>query len=228
MSASWVDVSVELKTGMVHWPGDGGFRITQVKHLNRGDCCTLSVLRFGSHTGTHVDAPAHFIRRGRTLDAMPLDATVGVARVIAIRDPTSITRRELARSGLRRGDRVLLKTRNSQTFWKSDRFVDDFVYVSTDAAAFLVERGVRMVGIDYLSVGGLGRKGRQTHEALLGAGIWIVEGLNLARVPAGTVDLICLPLRILNGDGAPARVIVRVRHVRVPQCGQYSRRKAHD
>jgi arylformamidase len=163
----------------------------------------------GAHTGTHMDAPAHFVRGGIGIDKMPVDAAIGSARVIPIRDRTSITADELERHRIRRGERVLFKTHNSAHCWDTDSFFEDFVYLSATAAQYLVERKVRLVGVDYLSVGGFRADGAETHQALLKAGIWIIEGLNLKRVRPGRVQLFCLPLKISGGDGAPARAIVR-------------------
>ena len=210
-ASSWIDVSVPLRTGMAHWPGDPAPRITRAQDLERGDAYTVSLLEMGAHTGTHMDAPAHVIRRGATIDAMPLDAGVGTARIIGIRDVVSVTVRELRPHRIRRGERILFKTRNSLRSRSTDRFQKDFVYISAEAARYLAERKVRLVGVDYLSVGGFKKDGVATHQALLGAGIWIVEGLNLSRLTPGPVDIICLPLRLLNADGAPARAIVRMK-----------------
>lgn len=211
MKREWVDVSVPIRDGMVHWPGDPGIRVGRVHDLSKGDVCTVSSLAIGSHTGTHMDAPAHFLRGGATIDAMPPEATVGPARVVPIRDRTAIRAAELKRHRLRRGERVLFKTRNSARCWRSDAFVKDFVYIAQDGARFLAEAGVRMVGVDYLSVGGYAKDGVETHHALLGAGIWIVEGLNLSKARPGPCELVCLPLRFEHGDGAPARAFLRQR-----------------
>ena len=209
-SASWIDVSVPLHSGMVHWPNDPPIRIERIRDLERGDPCTLSALSMGSHTGTHMDAPLHFIRGGRGLDEMPLSAVIGPARVIAIRDPDSITPDELRAHRICRGERILFKTRNSARCWTADGFVEDFVYLSTAAAELLAERRVRTVGIDYLSVGGYREKnGVAVHRTLLGAGIWIIEGLNLSQVRPGVYELLCLPLKIERSDGAPARAVLR-------------------
>jgi len=209
MASPWIDVSVMLRTGMVSWPGDPPARISHAKEIERGDPCTVSLLEMGAHTGTHMDAPAHFVRGGIGIDEMPLDAAIGSARVIPIRDRKSIKPDELARYRIRRGERVLFKTHNSDHAWDTDSFVEDFVYLSATAAQYLVERQVRLVGVDYLSVGGFRADGVETHQALLKAGIWIIEGLNLKRVRPGRVQLVCLPLKISGGDGAPARALVR-------------------
>jgi arylformamidase len=209
MASSWIDVSVTLRDGMVHWPDNPPVRITRLKDMERGDHCTFSMLSLGSHTGTHMDAPVHFVRGGRGLDEMPLEVTVGPARVIAVDDPESIKPRHLVDHRLRPGDRVLFKTRNSQRNWASQAFLEDFVYLATDAARVLVDAGVQLIGVDYLSVGGYEKNGLAVHQVLLQAGIWIIEGLDLAAVNEGAVELICLPLKIHASDGAPCRALVR-------------------
>lgn len=205
----WIDVSVMLRTGMVHWPDNSDVRIERVLDMQNGAVCNVSHLSLGAHTGTHMDAPLHFIRDGVGLETMPFDATIGPARVIEIKDKESIKPAELKGKRLRKGERILFKTRNSRRSWKTDRFDEDFVYISKEAAQFLVDRGIQTVGVDYLSVGGYRKDGRETHQILLGAGMWIIEGLDLAKVTPGSYDLVCLPLKILNSDGAPARAILR-------------------
>jgi arylformamidase len=205
----WIDVSVPLYSGMVHWPDDPSVRIELVRDMTRGDVCDVSVLSMGSHTGTHMDAPRHFVPSGVGIDTMPLDAAMGPARVIEITDTESIKPSELELHTIERGERVLFKTRNSSRCWTTDTFVEDFVYISREAAHYLAAREVRLVGVDYLSVGGFKRDSVETHQALLGAGIWIIEGLNLSSVDPGVYDLVCLPLKIRAGDGAPARALLR-------------------
>ena len=207
--SKWIDVSVPLVTGMAHWPGNPPVRITRTEDIGRGDVANVSALSLGAHTGTHMDAPLHFVRDGADIASMPPDATIGRARVVAVRDPECVRRRHLEGLRLRAGERVLFKTRNSTRCWKAPGFVEDFVYVSADAAAYLAERRVGMVGVDYLSVGGFRKDGRETHLHLLGAGIWVVEGLDLSRVRPGPVEFVCLPLKIAGGDGAPARAVLR-------------------
>ena len=138
--APWIDVSVPLRTGMVHWPGDPSIRIEKIKDLARGDDCTVSHLDMGAHTGTHVDAPSHYLREAPDLDRFPLDAAVGRARVLRIRNPRVVTAEELRGHRIRRGERLLFKTRNSARCWKGDAFVKDFVSISLAAARFLAER----------------------------------------------------------------------------------------
>jgi arylformamidase len=194
---------------MVHWPGDPEFHIERATDQEKGDVATVSRMTLGVHTGTHMDAPLHFIRHTPSIDTMPLDATVGPARVIPIRDRKSIKRAELIEHNISSGERILFKTANSEHLWNTDQFDEDFVYICQDAARYLAERCVRTVGVDYLSVGGFQQDGPETHEALLGAGIWIIEGLNLSAVEPGDYELVCLPLRLMGAEGSPARAILR-------------------
>jgi arylformamidase len=209
MTSPWIDVSVTLGTGMVTWPGDPTVRFSHASSIERGDPATVSLLEMGAHTGTHIDAPAHFVRDGLGIDTMPVDAAIGPAKVIAISDRESIKVEELEGLAIGIGERILFKTYNSEHCWDADGFVEDFVYLSAPAAQYLVERQIRLVGIDYLSVGGFQADGVETHRALLSAGIWVIEGLDLKQVRPGPVELVCLPLKIAGGDGAPARALVR-------------------
>jgi arylformamidase len=205
----WIDISVPVRNGMVHWPGDPDFHIERALDQEKGDAATVSRMSLGVHTGTHMDAPLHFIRNGHAIDEIPLDATVGRARVIFIRDSESIKRAELLEHSISAGERILFKTVNSDQAWNSDQFDEHFVFISQDGARYLAGRGVRCVGVDYLSVGGFREDGPETHHALLEAGIWIIEGLNLKGVEPGEYELACLPLKLVGSDGSPARAILR-------------------
>src|SRR2546421_3502234 len=205
----WIDVSVPLRSGMVHWPDNPPVSIERMLDIERSDVANVSKLSMGAHTGTHMDAPLHFFRTGKGLDAMPLTATIGRTRVIEIRDPESIKPEELRPYQIQRGERVLFKTRNSTRCWHTDDFVEDFVYIAQEAARYLAAQEVQTIGVDYLSVGGFFKDGVETHQALLAAGIWIIEGLNLSRVEPGRVEMICLPLKIEGSDAAPSRAILR-------------------
>jgi arylformamidase len=210
--SEWIDISVPLRTGMANWPGDLGVNIQQTQNIDEGDVCNLRTISMSAHTGTHMDAPLHFIANGRSIDTMPIDATVGLARVIAIGDKRVIGREELELHDPQPGERILFKTRNSgMSFQSYDAFSPEFVAIGAGAARYLVERGVRTVGVDYLSVGALEGDGVETHRILLGAGLWLIEGLNLSRISPGEYDLVCLPLKIQGGDGAPARAALRAR-----------------
>ena len=206
----WIDVSVALHSGMAHWPDNPPVDISLMLALARGDGANVSKISMGSHTGTHMDAPRHFFENGKGIDTLPFDATIGRARVIAIDDVVSIKPEELEPHNIQSGERILFKTRNSvDQRLASDTFYEEFVYISHEAASYLAERGARTVGVDYLSVGGYTKDGAATHHALLGAGIWIIEGLDLSHIQPGNYEMICLPLKITDGDGAPARAILR-------------------
>jgi len=207
------DISVPISAATPTYPGDPGVDITQWAALADGDAANVSLLHFGAHTATHVDAPAHFIEGAPRVDAMSLETLIGPAQVVSIPDDVNaIDARVLSALDLKKASRVLFKTRNS-AFWSnmSGGFRKDFTHLDPDAARALVELGVRLVGIDYLSVEKFQAVRHETHEILLSNGVVIVEGLDLREVPAGDYELICLPLRIAEGtgDGAPARAVLR-------------------
>ena len=156
-----------------------------------------------------MDAPLHFVREGISIDKMPLNMTIGQARVIEIHDAESIKPEELVPHQIHRGERILLKTQNSQHSRQTNTFIEDFVFISEEAARFLVECGVSIVGVDYISVAGFKSDPAKTHQILLEAGVWLIEWLDLSQVEPGNYELICLPLKIDHGDGAPARAILR-------------------
>jgi arylformamidase len=222
MEKSWLDISVTMRDGMVHWPGDSECEISLALKLGAPDPnrpggispCNITHLSLSAHTGTHMDAPRHFLAAGRTMESLPLTAVVGPCRVIEIKNKSAITIDELRPHKLKRGERILFKTRNSVKSWKLAKdgiFDTAFVYIPADTARYLVERGVMTVGVDYLSVGGWLKDGVECHRILLGAEVWIIEGLDLSKIKPGAYDLVCLPLKILGSDGAPARAILRKR-----------------
>jgi kynurenine formamidase/threonine dehydrogenase-like Zn-dependent dehydrogenase len=212
----WIDLTVGIRNEMVHYPGNPGVELKQTQRLDRGDPATVSQLSLGVHTGTHVDAPVHFIQGASGVDECSIDAMIGPARVIEVLGKETCTAQDLAAHDIRPGERVLLRTNNSTRVWNVDDFVEDYTYLDTSAARMLAERRVQMVGIDYLSIG-RGKDGPEVHRILLAAGVVIVEGLDLSRVDAGSYDVVCLPLKILGGDGAPARVAVRPREAPAPR-----------
>ncbi len=178
--------------------------------MAEGAECNVTRLSMSAHTGTHMDAPRHFIADGVTMEEWPPEATIGPCRVIAIADPVAVTAEELAPHQPRAGERILFKTENSRKrSLHEPGFVEEFVYVAEDAAKLLVECGVRSVGVDYLSVGGFSKDGVETHVALLGAGIWVVEGLDLSAISPGEYEWNCLPLKLVGADGAPCRALLR-------------------
>ena len=210
MAGAWIDVSVPISAGMVHWPEDPPVEVSRVSEIAAGDPANVTRLEMSAHTGTHMDAPVHYLEGREGIDAMPFDATIGPARVIEISDMVSVKAGELAGHDPKQGERLLFKTVNSVNAWRlAPEFERNFVYIAADAAAYLAECGVRSVGIDYLSVGGFERDAAETHVALLRAGVWVIEGLNLAEIEPGDYELLCLPLKIVGSDGAPARALLR-------------------
>lgn len=203
-----IEVSVPLREGMPVWPGDAPFSIRRVSDMDAGDHNNLSELCLGAHTGTHVDAPLHFMAEGMPISDMPPDALVGPCRVLGIGAAEAIAVADLEPHGIEAGERILLKTRNS-ALWADDAFHEDFVHLSTQAAEWLAAREPRCLGVDYLSVGGFHRNGTPVHRALLGAGVWLIEGLDLSAVEPGRYELLCLPLRLEGAEGAPARALLR-------------------
>jgi arylformamidase len=208
------DISVPISPGETPvYPGDPGIEVVSFAAIARGDAANVTALNFGAHTGTHVDAPAHFIEGAAGLQSLPLEAFAGEARVVEIdAEARAVEERHVTDESIGGATRVLFKTRNS-SFWADPRgrFREDFTYISPAAARALVERGARLVGLDYLSVEKFGSEGFETHLTLLSAGVVIVEGLDLRAVAPGIYELVCLPLKIAagSGDGAPARAILR-------------------
>ena len=204
-----IDISVPLTHGMMRWPGDPEVNIRQTATIEQGSLYNLTRLDHSVHTGTHMDAPRHFIQDGATMGTMPLEATIGPCRVLEIADPNAIRRAELEKHLPQAGERLLFKTANSKRHWPDHAFNENFVYIADEAAKYLVQCGVRTVGIDYLSVGGFHHDTAETHWTLLGAGIWVIEGLYLGHVESGPYELICLPLRLDDAEGAPCRACLR-------------------
>ena len=208
------DITVPIRAGMPIYEGDPTLSIEPWSAMADGDSANVSFLHFGAHTGTHVDAPAHFIEGAGKIDSLPLNILIGPARVIRVPDDRMEVDAEfLNECDLTNVTRVLFHTRNS-AFW-NEGFRKDFTHVLPEAAELLVERGVKLVGNDYLSVEKFHSGHHRTHLTLLRNGVVIVEGLNLSDVPAGDYELICLPMKIADGagDGAPARVVLRTLNV---------------
>ena len=202
------DISLPIREGMILYEGDPGISISPALALERGDPANVSLLRFGSHTGTHLDAPRHFIDGAAAIDTLALDVLIGRALVAQVEADRLIEPAHLAAVPLDGHTRVLFKTRNS-ALWDRASFSRDYVALSLASARHLVERGVKLVGIDYLSIEAFGADGHPVHKTLLGAGVVILEGLDFRRVPPGVYDLSCLPLRIAGGDGSPCRAVLR-------------------
>jgi arylformamidase len=203
-----IDVSVPLDSNLPTYPGNTPFVLEAIKRLAQGDSSNVSSIHLSVHTGTHVDAPRHFLDGGAGVEGLPLEMLCGRARVIELTTRRSIRVEDLEAFDLTEDVRLLLKTHNSR-FWGSPEFHPDFIGITGPAAHFLVEQGVKVLGVDYLSVEEYKKPGAPAHRTLLGAGTIVIEGLNLRDVEPGTYEMFCLPLSIVGADGAPARVVLR-------------------
>jgi arylformamidase len=203
-----LDVSVPLAQGLPTYPGNPPFELHALKRIADGASSNVSRMVLGTHAGTHVDAPKHFIDDAIGVDALPLNLLIGRTRVVEIGRRGPITADDLVAEGLREDLRVLFKTPNS-ALWNSDAFHEDYAHLSEAAARYLVDQGVKVVGIDYLSIEQFKKAGAPAHKALLSNGVIIIEGLNLSDAEPGMYEMYCLPLRVTGGDGAPARVVLK-------------------
>lgn len=202
------DISVPVANGGTVYPGNPEIRIEPASEISKGASANVSRISLGSHTGTHVDAMKHFFDRTHTVDQLPLDSLVGPATVVAFPDDVmSVTAAHLKPHRLDGVSRLLIRTRNSG-FIKDGTFHKDYTYVAPDAAVHLVALGVKLVGVDYLSIEQFHSGHHKTHSTLLGKDVVIVEGLDLSAIAPGQYDLYCLPLRLAGLDGAPARAIL--------------------
>ena len=206
------DVSLVLRAGMPTWPGEDGPKTTPLRRIAKGDSANVSIVTFGNHTGTHVDPPVHFIEGAGTVDQLPVDALVGPCLVVEFDGPGHIGAAWLERARVPADtQRILFKTRNSERWREPVKPFDrDFVALDRTAARWCVDRRVKLVGIDYLSIEPQGpeKESYPTHKTLLGAKIVIIEGLDLKDVPPGDYDLACGAIKFEGGDGAPARVFL--------------------
>jgi arylformamidase len=202
------DISVPVATGGLVYPGNPEIVIAPQQQVSKGASANVSSIAFGSHTGTHVDAMKHLFDDGTPVDALPLDVLMGPCVLIAMADDVmSVGEKELRAHQLSGAQRVLIRTRNSG-FIGNREFVRDYTYIAPDGAAYLASLGVKLVGVDYLSIEQFHSGHHMTHRTLLERGIVIVEGLDLSAPPAGTYDLRVLPLRLTGLDGAPARAVL--------------------
>ncbi len=203
------DISLPISESLIVWPGDPPVNITQPFHLARGDTVTVSHLSISAHTGTHVDAPAHFILGGSGVDTLDLNVLVGPALVVEATESDVLSADVLQGLPIPPGtERVLFHTRNSDRWARGERkFSEDFVAITQDGARWLVAEAIQLVGVDYMSVAPFGAEA-PTHQTLLSAGVVLVESLNLSGIAPGVYQLVCLPLKIVGIDGAPARAIL--------------------
>lgn len=203
------DISVPITADMPVWPGDPAVRMERVRKIEEGDNANVTHVSLSAHTGTHVDAPYHFLPEGDTLESVPLKLMMGRSYVLHLPDVDLITAKVLKQAVIpQRTRRVLFKTRNSDIWTQGEKsFQPDFVALSPDGAQYLVDRGIKLVGIDYLSIAPY-KQSRPTHEILLKNGVFILEGVNLSEVSEGRYTLYCLPLNFQGVDGSPARAIL--------------------
>lgn len=202
------DVSVPLRAGMPTYPGEPGPEMEYVKRIGVNSSANVSKVSFGCHSGTHVDAPHHFLDGQATVDALPLEALVGPVYVVEHSGSGHISAADIEGFGLPQNARRLLAKTGNGRFWEDDEFHMDFVGFTTDAAELLVRRGFVLVGIDYLSIEQFRSETHAVHRALLEAGVVIVEGVDLRSVPPGRYDMVCAPLKLAGAEGAPARVFL--------------------
>ncbi|HEV7593986.1 MAG TPA: cyclase family protein [Gemmatimonadaceae bacterium] len=202
------DISVPIRSGGLVYPGNPEIEITLQQAVARGAGANVSLIRFGSHTGTHADAARHFFDDGQTVDRIPLERLIGPALLIAFPDDLrAVSAADLQKHDIKGHTRVLLRTRNSALLSQKE-FARDYTYLAPDGAQYLVDNGVELVGIDYLSIEQFHSGHHKTHRTLLERSVVIVEGLDLSAPAPGEYELICLPLRIEGCDGAPARAVL--------------------
>ncbi|HHT9106001.1 MAG TPA: cyclase family protein [Candidatus Wujingus californicus] len=202
------DITLTISESTITWPRDPKVSIQKTRLISKGNSCNVSELKFGSHCGTHIDAPYHFEENGIKIDQIPLDYLIGDVTVFNIKNKEKIDLEDIKSLKLNYINRVIFKTINS-TYWKLPEFKSDFVYLTKEAARYLVDSSIKLVGIDYLSIEKYGNKGADTHHTLLKNGIVVIEGLDLGEIEAGNYELIALPLKIKDCDGSPARVILK-------------------
>jgi arylformamidase len=202
------DISVPIRSGGLVYPGNPEIEVTLQQAVAKGAGANVSFIRFGSHTGTHADAARHFFDDGQTVDRIPLDRLIGPALLLGFHDDLrAVTAADLQKHDLKGHTRVLLRTRNSALLSQKE-FVRDYTYLAPDGAQYLVDNGVDLVGIDYLSIEQFHSGHHKTHRTLLERSVVIIEGLDLSIPAPGEYELICLPLRIEGCDGAPARAVL--------------------
>lgn len=202
-----LDISVTIHEDMVFWPNDPKFERQWVSKISEGKNANLSKISLGSHTGTHIDAPYHFLDDGKTLEELDISKFYGLCKVFEIKNAQKILIDDIKNFLIERGDIVLFKTRNSEILMDKN-FHEDYVGLSYEAAEFLAEKGVKTIGIDYLSIGPRGEEGRKIHKLLLSKEIGIIEGVNLLNVKEGKYFLVAFPLKIKGGEGSPVRALL--------------------
>ena len=202
------DATLPIHENMVTFPGDPPFKMDPYFERRKGDAFDLALLSLGTHLGTHVDPPAHYLNGGAPVDEMPLEDLIGPGVVLDLRGRSKIDRQTLEEAPLEDHVRVLMKTDNGPHLLEKN-FKKNYVYLTEDGARYLVEKKIRLIGNDYLSIERYQNPGAPVHHILLEAGIVVVEGVHLLDIPAGAYEIFCMPLKIKGADGAPARVVLR-------------------
>jgi arylformamidase len=217
--SEWIDITLPLGKEIPILPGEYSADESKRKlpvvdrlfDVDKGDKVTMSYISMSSHDGTHIDSPLHFIPGGSTIDLMPIETTVGPARVIEIKNDKEITTEELEPYDIRTGERILFKTKNSPRAYATRQYHGDLVTISPDAARYLAGKKIRLVGMDYMTIADSDpiENVSIVHKAFLENGVFIIEGLNMAGVEPGDYDLVCLPLRLEKGDAGPCRAVIK-------------------
>ncbi len=207
LGLDWMDISVPLSPLLPTWPGDPTLNISLFASYDKGHPCQVTELSLSAHTGTHMDSMRHFIKNGSTMTEWRPEYTIGLVKVFEVKG-TTIPVDSLKTFDLQEGDRVIFKTNNSSSPWFQEPFNYNFVCFNDESAAFLASKNIMTVGIDYLSVGNT-QNGVVVHNHILGANIWIIEGLYLANIATGVYEMLCLPVKLDQADGVPCRVLLR-------------------
>lgn len=204
----WIDITACIQNDMLHWPDDIPVKIRKSSAIQNGDVANVTALKFSAHTGTHIDAESHFFSEGEDTLQIPLNHMIGPVTIFRINNEHSITLKEIKSFLIKSGDRVIFKTKNSDIDWISEPFNKNYVSLDADAAIYLSEIGISCIGVDYLSIAQFDQA-TIVHRILLEKKILIIEGLILSNVNPGNYEMICLPLKIKDADGAPARVLLK-------------------
>lgn len=206
--SEWIDITRPMIEGMVQWPGDPPYRLWRVAEIDGPGTANVSAMAGSVHAGTHIDAPLHYLAKGADVAELPLEKLCGPARVVHVPAARDVVVGDLEAAGIVDGESVLLRTANEDR-WATGVFDEEYHALSIEAARWLVQRGVAAVGVDYLSVDRYDSPGKPVHYALLEAGVVVIEGVDLTGVDPGRYEMIALPMKLADSDGAPARVIIR-------------------
>ncbi|MFP4496841.1 MAG: cyclase family protein [Vulcanimicrobiota bacterium] len=206
---NYIDITVSITSKMIVYEGDPPVTITPFKSIKKGDSCNISELQLSTHTGTHIDTPFHFFQNGKTLDDVSLDSLIGPVRIISAMGLKAISRKDIETFDLEGCKRVIFKTEHSLKWARSSKFNKNYVYLEMDACGYLIQKGIKLVGIDSFSIEKFESPDCMCHKILLGGNVIILEFLDLRNVEPGDYELICLPLKIARADGAPVRAILK-------------------